>query len=63
VRRSERAAELREGYGVAVLGAEEAAKNASTLVIAVKPQDMARMLDAELKRWGPIVKASGAKID
>jgi pyrroline-5-carboxylate reductase len=45
VRRSDRAAELREGYGVAVLSAEEAAKNASTLVIAVKPQDMARMLE------------------
>jgi pyrroline-5-carboxylate reductase len=45
VRRTDRAAELREGYGVAVLSAEEAAKNASTLVIAVKPQDMVRMLE------------------
>jgi pyrroline-5-carboxylate reductase len=45
VRRTERAAELREGYGVAVLSAEEATKNASTLVITVKPQDMARMLE------------------
>jgi len=45
VRRTDRAAELREGYGVAVLSAEEAAKNASTLVIAVKPQDMTRMLE------------------
>ena len=45
VRRPERAAELRESYGVAVVGSEEAAKNASTLVIAVKPQDMARMLE------------------
>ena len=45
VRRQERAAELRMEYGVPVLSAEEAAKNASTLVITVKPQDMARMLD------------------
>ena len=45
VRRPERADELRSAYGVPVLSSEEAAKNASTLVIAVKPQDMARMLD------------------
>jgi pyrroline-5-carboxylate reductase len=45
VRRPERAAELRAAYGVQVLTSEEAAKNASTLVITVKPQDMARMLD------------------
>src|SRR5262249_11192642 len=44
VRRAERAAELSTTYGVPVLSAEEAAKNASTLVITVKPQDMARML-------------------
>ncbi|HEX4396023.1 MAG TPA: pyrroline-5-carboxylate reductase [Trebonia sp.] len=45
VRRAERAEELREAYGVPVLTAEEAAKDAGTLVITVKPQDMARMLD------------------
>jgi pyrroline-5-carboxylate reductase len=45
VRRAERGGELHEAYGVQVLSAEDAAKNASTLVIAVKPQDMARMLD------------------
>jgi pyrroline-5-carboxylate reductase len=45
VRRADRGEELREAYGVPVLTAEEAAKDASTLVIAVKPQDMARMLD------------------
>ena len=45
VRRAERGDELREAYGVPVLSAEEAAKTASTLVITVKPQDMARMLD------------------
>jgi pyrroline-5-carboxylate reductase len=44
VRREARAAELRTAYGVPVLSAEEAAKTASTLVITVKPQDMARML-------------------
>jgi pyrroline-5-carboxylate reductase len=44
VRRDARAEELRAAYGVPVLTAEEAAKTASTLVITVKPQDMARML-------------------
>ncbi len=44
VRREERAEELRTEYGIPVISAEEAAKNARTLVIAVKPQDMARML-------------------
>jgi pyrroline-5-carboxylate reductase len=44
VRRESRAAELHATYGVPVIGAEEAAKTASTLVITVKPQDMARML-------------------
>ncbi len=32
-------------------------------IIPGSPEDMARMIEAELKRWGPIVKASGAKID
>jgi tripartite-type tricarboxylate transporter receptor subunit TctC len=32
-------------------------------IIPGKPEDMARMLQEELKRWGPIVKASGAKVD
>jgi len=32
-------------------------------IIPGSPEDMARMLEAELKRWAPIVKASGAKID
>ena len=44
VRREARATELRSTYGVPVISAEEAAKNAGTLVITVKPQDMARML-------------------
>ena len=45
VRREARADELREAYGVRVVSAAEAAKNASVLVVAVKPQDMGRMLD------------------
>ena len=32
-------------------------------IIPGSPQDMARMIQDELKRWGPIVKASGAKVD
>ena len=45
VRREARADELRAAYGVPVVTAEEAAKSAATLVVAVKPQDMGRMLD------------------
>ena len=45
VRREARADELRAAYGVHVISAAEAAKNASVLVVAVKPQDMGRMLD------------------
>jgi pyrroline-5-carboxylate reductase len=45
VRREARADELRAAYGVPVVTAEEAGKNAATLVVAVKPQDMGRMLD------------------
>jgi pyrroline-5-carboxylate reductase len=45
VRRSARADQLRETYGVLALSAAEAAKNADTLVIAVKPQDMGVLLD------------------
>ena len=45
VRREARGDELRAAYGVPVVSAEEAAKNAATLVVAVKPQDIGRMLD------------------
>ena len=45
MRREARADELRAAYGVPVVSAQEAAKNAATLVVAVKPQDMGRMLD------------------
>jgi pyrroline-5-carboxylate reductase len=44
VRRSERADQLREAYGVEACTAAEAARRADTLVITVKPQDMAALL-------------------
>ena len=44
-RRPQRAAELRERYGIQAMGAAAAAKAADTLVITVKPQDMAALLD------------------
>jgi pyrroline-5-carboxylate reductase len=44
-RRAERAAELRERYGVESVSNAEAAKIADTLILAVKPRDMAALLD------------------
>jgi pyrroline-5-carboxylate reductase len=44
-RRADRAAELTEKYGVRVLDNAEAAAIADTLVLVVKPQDMAALLD------------------
>jgi pyrroline-5-carboxylate reductase len=44
VRRSDRAGQLRDSYGVEVFDAAEAASRAQTLVITVKPQDMAALL-------------------
>ncbi|MFC0602031.1 pyrroline-5-carboxylate reductase [Streptomyces palmae] len=44
-RRSERAAELRARYGVETVSNAEAAKAADTLILTVKPQDMAALLD------------------
>jgi tripartite-type tricarboxylate transporter receptor subunit TctC len=32
-------------------------------IIPGSPEDMGKMLEAELRRWAPIVKASGAKVD
>ena len=43
-RREERAAELRERYGVDVVSNLDAAKQAETLVLVVKPQDMPDLL-------------------
>jgi pyrroline-5-carboxylate reductase len=45
VRRDDRAQSLRDSYGIEVLAAPTAAERASTLVITVKPQDMAGLLD------------------
>ncbi|MGW4421800.1 pyrroline-5-carboxylate reductase [Streptosporangium sp. NPDC004631] len=43
-RRPERAADLGERYGVRVVSNAEAAKGAETIILAVKPQDMASLL-------------------
>jgi pyrroline-5-carboxylate reductase len=45
VRRADRAAQLRDSYGIEVLSAAQAAAKAQTLVITVKPQDMAVLLE------------------
>ncbi|MEU8758430.1 pyrroline-5-carboxylate reductase [Streptomyces sp. NPDC048659] len=44
-RRAERAEELHARYGVETVGNAEAAKRADILILAVKPQDMGRLLD------------------
>jgi pyrroline-5-carboxylate reductase len=44
VRRDDRAKQLKDAYGVPVLSVADAVAKAETLVIAVKPQDMERML-------------------
>ncbi|MGW7521749.1 pyrroline-5-carboxylate reductase [Streptomyces sp. NPDC054796] len=44
-RRAERAEELRARYGVEPVTNPEAAKNADTLILTVKPQDMGTLLD------------------
>jgi pyrroline-5-carboxylate reductase len=45
VRRQERAAQLRDAYGIGLVSAAEAAKCADTLILTVKPQDMPALLD------------------
>ncbi|WP_055565628.1 pyrroline-5-carboxylate reductase [Streptomyces atriruber] len=44
-RRQERADELRTRYGVTPVSNADAAKQADTLILACKPQDMAKLLD------------------
>jgi pyrroline-5-carboxylate reductase len=44
-RRPERAAQLRDRYGVEVVGNAEAAAKADTLILTVKPQDMGALLE------------------
>jgi pyrroline-5-carboxylate reductase len=51
-RRPERAAELRERYDVEVVSNTQAAERAETLVLVVKPQDMADLLD----EIGPVLR-------
>ena len=51
-RRPERAQTLRESYGVRTADNVEAAKSADTLILAVKPQDMAALL-AEIAPYVP----------
>ena len=45
VRREDRALALAEAYGIEVMRAEAATERADTLVLTVKPQDMATLLD------------------
>ena len=51
-RRPDRAALLRDRYGIEAVSNTEAAKSADTLMVTVKPQDMAALL-AELGPWIP----------
>jgi pyrroline-5-carboxylate reductase len=44
-RRAERATQLRDRYGVEVVGNAEAAAKADTLILTVKPQDMGALLE------------------
>lgn len=52
-RSDERAAELSDRYGVALAGNGEAAADAAVVVLAVKPQDMAQLLDEIAGGIGP----------
>jgi pyrroline-5-carboxylate reductase len=63
-RRPDRAAELAERYGVDVVPNVEAAAKADTLVLVVKPQDMADLLDeiAPQVRPGALVISLAAGI-
>jgi pyrroline-5-carboxylate reductase len=63
-KRPERASELEERYGVAVVGNAEAAKSADTLALVVKPQDMEDLLAeiAPVVRPGQLVVSLAAGI-
>ncbi len=52
-KRSERAAELLSRYGVGALGNREAARSASTLIVAVKPQDVGALLEEIAEEVSP----------
>ncbi len=63
-KRPERARELEERYGVAVLSNVEAARKADTVALVVKPQDMGDLLDeiAPVLRAGQLVCSLAAGI-
>ena len=63
-KRGDRAQELEERYGVAVVGNVEAATKADTLALVVKPQDMGDLLDeiAPALRPGQLVVSLAAGI-
>jgi pyrroline-5-carboxylate reductase len=63
-KRAERARELEERYGVAVVTNVEAARKADTLALVVKPQDMGDLLDeiAPALRPGQLVVSLAAGI-
>ena len=63
-KRPERARELEERYGVAVVGNVEAARTADTLALVVKPQDMDDLLGeiAQVVRPGQLVVSLAAGI-
>ena len=63
-KRRERATELEERYGVRVLGNLDAARQADTVVLVVKPQDMGDLLDelATVVRPGQLVVSLAAGI-
>ena len=63
-KRADRARELEERYGVAVVGNAEAARKADTLALVVKPQDMGDLLDeiAGELRAGQLVVSLAAGI-
>jgi pyrroline-5-carboxylate reductase len=62
--RPERAAELRERYGVEIVDNAEAARRAETLVLVVKPQDVPTVLDeiSGIARPGQLVISMAAGI-
>jgi pyrroline-5-carboxylate reductase len=63
-KRAERARELEERYGVAVVSNREAAAKADTVALVVKPQDMADVLEeiAQDLRPGQLVVSLAARI-
>ncbi len=63
-KRAERARELEERYGVAVVSNIEAARKADTIALVVKPQDMADVLDeiSPVLRAGQLVVSLAAGI-